>query len=323
MKTTQLARTLLLALAATLPFAAQAQQDFPKKPIRIIVAVPAGGAADTLGRIVAEKLQTKWGQPVVVENRAGAGGNIAAEHVFNSPPDGYTLLLSPPGPLAINKSLYKKLSYDPDELVPVSVIAGNPNVLLLNPKVPARTLAELITYAKANPGKLNYASGGAGSTPHLTAELFAQMAGINIVHIPYKGGPPAIADLLGGQVDMMFLGIGSTLAMVQDGKLRMPAVGSDKRHPASPDTPTVAETLPGFVSLSWTGLVAPPKTPPALVAKIQAAIAESLAGNAAQGIKGLDARDLILSTPAEAARFTQEEKARWGKVIRATNITID
>ena len=206
-------KSMALALALVLPLCGQAQ-DYPSKPVKIIVPVPAGGAADTLARVVGEKLSAKWGQPVIVENRAGAGGNIGADYVFNQPGDGHTLLLSPPGPIAINKSLYKNISFDSDQFVSVSVIAANPNVLLVHPKVPARTVQELIAYAKANPGKLNYASSGAGSTTHLAGELLKRSAGVDIVHIPYKGGPPAFADLMAGTVDMMFQGLATALPVI-------------------------------------------------------------------------------------------------------------
>lgn len=314
---------LLLGVALALPLASLAQ-DFPTKPIRIVVPVPPGGAADTLARIVGEKLTAKWGQPVIVENRPGAGGNIGAEFVYNALPDGYTLLLSPPGPLAINKSLYKNIRYDSDAFVPVSVIAANPNVLLVHPKVPATTLQELIAYAKAHPNKLNYASSGSGSTTHLAGELFKQLAGVEIAHIPYKGGPPAFADLMSGHVDMMFQGLATALPQIHEGKLRVLAVGSERRHAALPDVPTMAEALPGFVSVSWSGLVAPPKTPMAIVNKISAAISEALKGqDIGKQVKGFDARDLIISSPAEAAKFTKEEKERWGAIVKSTGITVD
>lgn len=323
----QFLKCLGLGMAGALSVLAMPQaqaQEYPSRTIKIVVPVPAGGAADTLARIIGEKLQTKWGQPVIVENKVGAAGNIGAEAVYNAPGDGHTLLLSPPGPLAINKSLYKKLGYDSDEFVPVSVIAANPNVLLAHPKVPFNTLRELIAYAKANPGKLNYASSGAGSTTHLAGELLKFSAGLDIVHIPYKGGPPAYADLMAGQVDLMFQGLATAMPQIQDKKLKVLAVGGEKRHPALPDVPTLNEILLGFVSVSWSGLVASPKTPPATVAKIQAAIADALKRpEVASGIKGLDARDLIISTPSEAARFTRDEKARWGNVIRSTGTTAD
>jgi tripartite-type tricarboxylate transporter receptor subunit TctC len=316
-------KSMALALALVLPLCGQAQ-EYPSKPVKIIVPVPAGGAADTLARVVGEKLSAKWGQPVIIENRAGAGGNIGADYVFNQPGDGHTLLLSPPGPIAINKSLYKNISFDSDQFVSVSVIAANPNVLLVHPKVPARTVQELIAYAKANPGKLNYASSGAGSTTHLAGELLKRSAGVDIVHIPYKGGPPAFADLMAGTVDMMFQGLATALPVILEGRLRVLAVGGEKRHAALPDVPTMNEILPGFVSTSWSGLVASPKTPPAIANKISAAIAEAFKNpDVARQVKGLDARDLILSTPAEADRFMKEERERWGGVVRAGRITID
>lgn len=316
-------RCLFLVAALALPPAAWAQ-DFPTRPIRIIVPVPPSGAADTLARLIGEKLTAKWGQPVIVENRSGAGGNIGAELVYNAPPDGYTLLLSPPGPLAINKSLYKKLAYDPDEFVPVSVIAANPNVLLVHPKVPVTTVKEMIDYAKAHPGKLNYASSGAGSTTHLAGELFKRQAGVQITHIPYKGGPSAYADLMSGHVDLMFQGLATALPQIQDGKLRVLAVGSEGRHAALPNVPALAEALPGFVSVSWSGLVAPPKTPMAIVNRISAAISEALKPQAlGKQVKGFDARDLIISSPAEAAKFTKEEKERWAALIKSTGISAD
>jgi tripartite-type tricarboxylate transporter receptor subunit TctC len=323
MKTHQLIRPFVI-FALCLPLGGIAQ-DFPSKPIRLVVPVPPGGAADTLARIIGERLSAKWGQPVIVDNRVGAGGNIGAEAVFNAAPDGYTLLLSPPGPLAINKSLYKKLSFDQDEFVPISLVAANPNVLLVHPRVPAKSVEELLAYAKAHPNKLNYASSGAGSTTHLAGELLKQMGGVDIQHIPYKGGPPAYADLLSGQVDIMFQGLATALPQIQDGKLRVLASGGEKRHPALPNVPTLNETLPGFVSVSWTGLVAPPKTPAAIVQRIAAALAETLKrpDDGKPAPKGFDVRDMIVSTPAEAARFTKEEKERWGKIIRANNITAE
>jgi tripartite-type tricarboxylate transporter receptor subunit TctC len=325
MRLTVLSRRQLLAAGLVLAAPALAlAQDYPIKPIRIVVPVPAGGAADTLARIIGERLTAKLGQPVIVDNRVGANGNIGAEYVASAAPDGYTLLLSPPGPLAINKSLYKKLSYDSDGFVPISVIAANPNVLLVHPKVPAKTLQEFIAYAKANPDKLNYASSGSGSTTHLAGELLKQVSGLRITHVPYKGGPPAYSDLLGGQVEMMFQGLATAMPQILDGKVRVLAVGSAKRHPALPDVPTLAESLPGFVSVSWTGLVAPPKTPAAIVNKLQATIADALRqGDVGKGTKGFDVRDLIANTPAEATRFTLEEKERWGAIIRLTGTIAD
>src|SRR5918911_3772194 len=247
--------------AGALSFAALAQ-EWPAKPVRIIVPFPPGGSADLMPRAVAEKLSERWGQPVVVENRPGAAGNIGADAVYRAEPDGYTLLSSPPPPLVINKLLYPKLSYDPDEFVPITVIGAIPNVLLVHPKLPANSVQELIAYAKANPGKLNYASQGSGTTSHLTAELFKSMAGgLDILHVPYKGTAPALVALVGGQVHMMFDNLGVSLALVRSGKLRALAVASEARIAALKEIPTISETLPGFLSLAWFGVVAPPKTP--------------------------------------------------------------
>src|SRR5690349_22315352 len=210
---------LLLAAAVFFTAAVQAQ-EWPAKPVRIVVPFPAGGSADLMPRLVAEKLTEKWGHPVIVDNRPGAAGNIGADAVFRADPDGYTLMSSPPPPLVINKLLYPKLTYDPDQFVPVSVIGAIPNVLLVHPQVGANTVAELIAIAKANPGKLNYASQGNGTTSHLTAELFKTMAGgLEITHVPYKGTAPALADLVAGQVDMMCDNLGVSLPLVKAGKL--------------------------------------------------------------------------------------------------------
>src|SRR5438128_9012212 len=254
-------RALLFApLLASLPLHAQ---EWPARTVRIVVPFPAGGSADLIPRIVAEKLSEKWGQPVIVENRPGAAGNIGADIVFRSEPDGYTLLSAPPPPLVINRLLYPKLSYDSTQFAPVSVIAANPNVLLVHPSLEVNSVAELIALARQNPGKLNYASQGSGSTSHLTAELFKSMAGgLQITHVPYKGSAPALTDLLGGQVDMMCDNLGVSLPHVRAGKLKALAVASRKRFPGLPEVPALAETLAGFEAVAWFGIVAPPKTSP-------------------------------------------------------------
>src|SRR5256886_936056 len=258
-------RALLFAtLLASLPLHAQ---DWPAKAVRVVVPFPAGGSADLMPRIVAEKLTEKWGQPVIVDNRPGAAGNIGADAVFRAEPDGYTLMSSPPPPLVINKLLYPKLSYDSDQFVPISVIGAIPNVLLVNPHAGASSVAELIAIAKANPGKLNYASQGSGTTSHLTAELFKTMAGgLQITHIPYKGTAPALTDLLAGQVDMMCDNLGVSLPHVRSGKLKALAVASRTRFAALREVPALAEVLPGFESLAWFGVVAPPRTPAPIAA---------------------------------------------------------
>ena len=315
----------LMLLVAALAFSTVADaQDYPSKPIKVIVPYPPGGGmADRLARLVAEKFQGKWGQPVVVENRAGASANIGAEYVAKATPDGYTLLYLETGPLVFNKSLFAKLAYDPDAFVPVSVMVSSPNVLIVHPKVPAESLQQLIAFARANPDRLDYASNGSGGAPHLTAELFKSMAGIKIVHVPYKGVPPALTDLLGGQVDMMFVGLGTVLQHVRAGKLRVLAVGSQKRQPGLPDVPAMSEVLPGFVSGGSFGMVAPPRTPPAIANKLSAAIAELLKQpDVEKQLLNLNL-NVIGGTPADMALFLRQERERWGKLIRAIGVTVD
>jgi tripartite-type tricarboxylate transporter receptor subunit TctC len=300
--------------------AAQAQ-DYPGKPIRIVVPFPAGGSADLIPRIVGEKLAAKWGQPVVVENRPGAAGNIGAELVYKSEPDDYTLLSAPPPPLVINQSLYAKLAFDPAQFVPVSVMAAIPNVLLVNPGVGAGSVQELITFAKAAPERLNYASQGSGSTSHLTAEMFKSMAGgLKITHIPYKGTAPALTDLLGGQVDIMFDNLGVSLQHVKSGKLKALAVCSEKRIAALPDVPALSELLPGFVAIAWFGVVAPPRTPASIAEKLSAAIAEALKlPDVLKRLGELSAEPLGYS-PAQMAAFMKLDAVRWLDVIRSASV---
>src|SRR5205809_124078 len=312
-----------VALAGFLAAAVHAQ-EWPGKPVRIVVPFPAGGSADLMPRIVAEKLAEKWGQPVIVDNRPGAAGNIGADAVFRSDADGYTLMSSPPPPLVINKLLYPKLSYDPDQFVPISVIGAIPNVLLVHPQVGANSVAELIAIAKANPGKLNYASQGGGTTSHLTAELFKTMAGgLQITHIPYKGTAPALTDLLAGQVDMMCDNLGVSLPHVRSGKLKALAVASKQRFAGLPDAPALAETLPGFESRAWYGIVAPPRTPAPIAAKVSAGVADALKNaDVLKRLQELSAEPMGL-TPAETAAFMKAESERWGAVIRSAGVKLE
>jgi len=307
----------LLATAAS-------AQDWPTRTVRIVVPFPAGGSADLLPRVIGESLQKQWGQPVIVDNRPGAAGNIGAAAVFQAEPDGYTLLSAPPPPLVINRLLYPKLAYDSTQFVPMTVIAAIPNVLLVHPKVGVASVAELIALAKANPGKLNYASQGSGATSHLTTELFKSMAGgLSITHVPYKGTAPALADLLAGQVDLMFDNLGVSLPHVKSGKLRALAVASTRRFRSLPDVPALAETLPGFESVAWFGIVGPPKTPAAIAEKVAAGTAEALRNpDVLRRLSDLSADPLGMS-PAETAAFMKQETERWSAVIRSAGVKLE
>ncbi len=280
MKSLRTSLLMLVGIAAWgLPLFAAAQAPaYPTKPIRLVVPFPPGGATDILAREVAKHLTEAWGQSVVVDNRPGAGGNIGSELVAKAAPDGYTLEMGTVGTHAINASLYSKMPYDHvKDFVPVILVAGVPNVLEVNPSVPVNSVQELIAYAKANPGKLNFASSGAGTSIHLSGELFKVMAGVQMTHVPYKGSAPALQDLLGGQVQLMFDNLPPSLPQIKAGKLRALAVTSTTRAPALPDVPTVAEAgLPGFEASSWFGVLAPAGTPPAIVAKLNAEIAKWL-----------------------------------------------
>ena len=312
--------TLVAAAAAALPTHAQ---DFPAKPVRIVVPFPAGSLTDTLARLVAEKLHGKWNQPVLVENRAGASGNIGGEAVAKSAPDGSTLIFSPTSLFVTQKMLYSRLAYDPEEFVSVSVVAIAPVVLLVNPKVPADNVQQLIAYAKANPDRLNYASSGVGGLPHLGAELFKSMAGVRIVHVAYQGTAPSLTALLGGQVDMLFDAVGAALPSIRAGKLRVLAVCGEKRYPALPDVPAMNEVLPGFVSQVWVALAAPPKTPAAIANRISAAVGE-VAKQPDVSKRMLDLSfEPIGGTPEEMARLIKNDVERWGKVVRLTGAKVE
>jgi len=311
-------------LAMTGALAQDPATGYPAKTIRIIVPFPPGGSADLMPRAVSEKLTAKWGQPVVVENRPGAAGNIGAELVFKAEPDGYTLLSAPPPPLVINPSLYPKLAFDPSQFVPVTLIGSIPNVMLVHPKVAVASVQEFVALARANPDRFNYASQGSGTTSHLAAEMFKSMVGgLRITHVPYKGTAPALVDLLGGQVDLMFDNLGVSLPHVRSGKLKALAVGSERRFAGLPDVPAMAEVLPGFVSIAWFGVVAPPKTSPAIAEKLAAAIAEALKlPDVAKRLESLSAVP-IGNTPAEMAAFMKQETERYRGIIRAAGVKVD
>ena len=308
-------------LAAPGALAQDSAANYPNRPIRIIVPFPAGGAADALPRIVAEKLTARWGRPVIVENRAGASGAIGAEVVARADPDGYTLLATPPAPLVINPSLYTKLPYDPTQFVPVTVMAAIPSVMLVHPKVAANSVQEFVAYARANPGKLNYASQGTTTVSFLTTEMFMAMAGgLGITHVPYKGTAPGLAALLAGEVELMFDNLGVTLAHVRAGKLKALAVCGPRRVASLPGVPAMNEIYPDFISIAWFGVVAPPKTPAAIAEKLSAAIAETLKlPEVAARLANLSAEP-IASTPAGMAAIMKEDAQRWRDVIRAAGV---
>nr|MDP2191445.1 tripartite tricarboxylate transporter substrate binding protein [Rhodoferax sp.] len=317
-----LALTGALCLAMqTLPAAAI---DFPSKPVRMVVPFPAGGTADVLPRILADKLRHRFPAGVVVENKPGAGGNIGAEFVFRAEADGHTLLVSPPGPIAINQSLYAKLSYDAKKWVPVTVIATVPNVLAVSPKLPVKTVQEFIAYAKANPGKLSFASQGNGSTSHLTASLFQSLTGIQMTHIPYRGTAPALTDLMGGQVDLFFDNLGVSMQLHKGEKIRILAVADAKRSAALPSVPSFAEAgLPGMQAVTWFAVVAPPGTPAAVVQTLNSAIVEALKLPDVQAQFAELGVEIMGNTPEEMSRFVRDETARWQKIIKAANVTVE
>jgi tripartite-type tricarboxylate transporter receptor subunit TctC len=302
---------------------AAAQSDFPSRAIKIICAVPAGGGVDVTARVLADQLQRRWSQPVTVENRTGGGGNIGAEAVAVSPPDGYTLLATAPGPLAANATLFKKLSYDPSALIPVAIMAFSANVLAVKATLPVKSVANLIAHAKANPGKTSFASQGNGSTSHLTAALFQQRTDTKLTHVPYRGTAPALNDLAGGHVDMMFVDLGSVLPMHLSGKVRIIAVATSERLPAVPQIPPVADTVPNFTSSTWYALAAPPKTPTAVVTKLNQAISEiQAAPDVKERYQSMHITGSALDV-GKVAAFIKSESTLWGGVIRAANITVD
>jgi tripartite-type tricarboxylate transporter receptor subunit TctC len=314
---------LALCLAASNDVPAQAD-GYPDRTVKIIVPFPAGGTADVVPRILGEWLARKWGQPVVIENHAGAAGNIGAELVYRAAADGYTLLSAPPPPLVINQNLYPKLAFDPTKFEPIIVTAQVPNALLVNPNnVKAASVRELIDYLEKNPDKVTAATQGNGTTSHLTSELFQLMAKVKLRNIPYRGSAPALQGLLAGDVDLMFDNLGVSLALVQSGKLKLLAVASPKRLPSLPYVPTIAETLPGFEAVAWYGIVAPPQTPKSIVDKINADVNEAL--------RQPDVRDRLKKLSAEifggsveqTSKYMHEEVDRWGNVIKAAQIKLE
>lgn len=298
--------------------------EFPSRPIKIVVPYSAGGTADILPRIISQKLNEKWGQTVIIENRPGAGGNIGADAVAKAEPDGYTLLATPPGPLVINQNLYKSLAFDPAKFVPVTVLAAVPNVLAVRTTLPVNSAKEFLDYARKNPGKLNVATQGDGTTSHLTAALFASQANVKFTFIPYKGTAPAITDLVGGQVDAFFDNIASMAPQHKAGKARILAVTSKKRSALLPDIPSLAESdLPGFDVATWFGVVAPAGTPAAIAQKINVAIQEALKMPDVQQKFRDQGAEIVGNSPREMTEFMDNERVRWKKVIDSAGVTLN
>jgi tripartite-type tricarboxylate transporter receptor subunit TctC len=308
------------ALLCASPALAQDAKDYPNKPIRFIVPYPPAGGTDIVARILTEPLAAALGQPIIIENRGGAGGNVGTDVAAKSAPDGYTVLFTLSSH-TINPKLYEKLPFDVEkDFVPISLAALVPQILVANPSLPANNVAELIALAKREPGKLNYASVGTGSPAHIAGELFKLKAGVDIVHVPYKGGGPAVTDTLGGQVQLAFVSIPAALQFVKAGKLKALAVTSDKRSLAAPDIPTIAESVPDCVVNSWYGALAPAKTPPAIIAKLQAAFVKVLALPEVKERLFLQGAEAASSTSAEFDRRIRDELKQWEYVIREAKI---
>ncbi len=312
----------LAAAAAALPAAARlaSAQTYPARPVHIIVGFAAGGGVDITARLIGQWLSERLGQNFITDNRPGAGGNIGTEVVVNAAPDGYTLLLATV-PNAVNATLYEKLNFNfVRDIAPVAGIIRVPQVILVNPSVPAKTVAEFISYAKANPGKVNMASAGNGSAPHMAGELFNVMAGINMVHVPYRGQGPALTDLLGGQVQVLFATTPGTTDYVRTGKLRALAVTTATRAQVLPDVPTVADSLPGYEASQWYGVAAPRQTPAEIVAKLNAEINAALADPAMKTRFADIGGEALTGSPADFGKLIAAETEKWGKVVRAANI---
>ena len=315
--------SLIIAIAASSAIALA--QTFPDRPVTIVVPFPPGGGTDAGARLIAQKLSTRWGQSVIIDNKAGASGMVGSEYVSRAKPDGYTLLIGNIGTFSINPSLYKKMPYDPDKaFVPVSMIAELPYFLLVTPSMKANNVKEFIAFAKANPGAVTYASSGSGSGPHLAGEMFEKATGLDMMHVPYKGGGPAAADVMAGHVNMYFSTVLESIGSVKSGKLKALGASSLVRSPAMPDLPTIAESgVPGFDAASWIGIAAPAGTPPALVDKIavdiKAVISEQ---DTKQTLIQQGATPMPLAPAAFKARI-ESDRVRYAKVIKEGNVQVD
>jgi tripartite-type tricarboxylate transporter receptor subunit TctC len=321
---TKLFATLIGLAALALGATASTQQAYPGKPIKIVVPFAVGGIADTFARAIGGKLGETWGQPVVVENKPGAGGNIGADFVAKSPPDGYTLVMGNIGTHAVNQSLFKTMPFDAmRDFVPIAHVLDAEGLLVVHPSVPAKTVPELIELARSQPGKMSYASGGLGTTSHLAGELFKSVAKVDIVHVPYKGNSPAITDLVGGQTQIIFATMPTVLPMVKAGRLRAIAVIGPQRSPALPDIPTVAESLPGFEVSNWIGLFAPAGTPPEIVARLNAEVQKIMRSPEIEKRLETEGAKFIPTTPQSFAAFQRAEADKWARTIREANIKVE
>jgi tripartite-type tricarboxylate transporter receptor subunit TctC len=323
-------RLLAVTALAVMSLAPAHAQTWPSKPVRIIVPFPPGGTTDIVARSIGVELQRMWQHPVVIENRAGAGGNIGADAVAKSPGDGYTLLMGTVGTHAINQALYaqsgSKMPFDPaKDFVPITLVAGVPNVMVINAKLPVNSVAEFIAYAKARPGQLNMASSGNGTSIHLTGELFKTVTGTYMVHFPYRGSAPAVTDLISGNMNVMFDNLPSALPHIKSGRLKALAVTSRTRSPALPDVPTIEEAagLKGFDASSWFGLFAPAGTPRTVVDKIQADVAKALAQPAVRERFVAQGADPGGNTPDQFAAFIRAETDKWTRVVKFSNAKVD
>jgi tripartite-type tricarboxylate transporter receptor subunit TctC len=300
-------------------------QNWPDRPLKFVVAAPAGSSIDVLARVIGDKLKDRLGQPIVVDNRPAAGGTAATDFVAKSPPDGYTMVMSFNGPLAFGPHLYSKLPYDPQrDLSPVIITSSQPNVLAVTAAVPAKSVQELVAYAKANPGKLNYASVGNGSSSHLTMELLKATAGIDVVHVPFNGSPPAVTATVQGETQMMFAVMQPLQAQIQAGKLRALAVTTAKRFPLLPDLPTIAEGgFPGFEALAWNGVLVPSGTPQPVVQRLNTEINAILKDAAVKSTLNAQGFELVGGTPQDFAALIKSESDKWAPLIRKTGAKID
>jgi tripartite-type tricarboxylate transporter receptor subunit TctC len=320
-----LAAMLVVALGAAIADAGKAAaQNYPAKPIRLIVPFAPGGPADVIGRIIGQQVGIILGQNLVVENRAGAGGTIGARMAAMAEPDGYTLMFANTSTLSINPAVYHHLDYDPAKtFVPVALVGTTSNIMVVNPALPVHSIAELIAYGKANPGRLSYATPGVGTPPHMIGEMFRQRTGLDIAHVPYKGGGGSTQDVVAGQVSLTFENPAVALPLVVGGSLRALAVTSESRNPHIPDVPTLSETIQNFVSVSFTGMVAPAGVPQAIITRLNAAVNASLKSPAVRATLEKLSVDIKSGTPEDFAAFLATESAKWAAVAKAANIQLD